>query len=287
MKKGLSIALWLVKIILGSALFALGFDLFLEPSHLNAGGLSGLAMVFIKLTGIGSVGVVSAVMNLPLFLMGGKKIGKRFFLGSLVGMLTSSIFLDLFTLIPAIETEPLMNALYGGLLCGAGLGIVFVEGGSTGGSDIIVRLLKLRWRNVPIGQISLVFDGTVAILTGLVFQDLTRTLYSAIAIFVTSKVIDAVVYSFDYSKVAVIITKEYEAIATAIDEKLQRGVTYLYGQGFYSQQDTKVILTAVKKQQLAELKELVVNADPRAFIILQEAHQVLGDGFSRYSKDSL
>lgn len=287
MKKGLSTALWVGKIILGSALFALGFDLFLEPNHLNAGGISGLAMVLIRIIGIGSVGVVSILMNLPLFVIGGKKIGKRFFIGSLIGMAASSVMLDLFALIPLLETEPLMSALYGGLLCGVGLGIVFAEGGSTGGSDIVVRLLKLRWRNVPIGQISLVFDGTVAILTGLVFQDLTRTLYSGIAIFVTSKVIDAVVYSFDYSKVALIITKQYETIAQGIDRKLQRGVTFLYGQGFYSREDTKVILTAVKKQQLAELKELVVEIDPNAFIIVQEAHQVLGDGFSQYSKHSL
>lgn len=287
MKKGFQNVIWVLKIIAGSAIFALGFDLFLEPNALNAGGMTGLAMVLIRILGFGSVGIVSALMNLPLFILGGVKVGKRFFIGSLIGMIVSSLLLELFLGIPVPEAEPLIAALYGGLLCGFGLGIVFITGASTGGSDIVVRLLKLRWRNVPIGQISLVFDATVALLTGLVFWDITRALYSGVAIFVTSKVIDAVVYSFDYSKVALIISKEYEKVAKAIDGNLQRGVTYLYGQGFFSGKDTKVILTAVKKQQLAELKELVVEIDPNAFIVVQEAHQVLGEGFSRYSKDSL
>lgn len=287
MKKAASVAMWIGKIVLGAILFALGFSLFLGPNDLNVGGVTGLAMVLIQLAGVGSVGLLSAAMNLPLFLVGGKRLGKRFFIGSALGTAVSSAMIDIFSVIPAPETEPLISALYGGLICGAGLGLVFAGGGTTGGSDIAARLIKLRWRNMPIGQITLIFDSTVTILTGLVYQDLTRTLYSAIAIFVSSKVIDAVVYSFDYSKVALIITKKYEEIAYAIDTKLRRGVTYLYGQGFYSQENTKVILTAVKKQQLAELKEVVVSMDPQAFIIVQEAHQVMGDGFSKYSEDSL
>ena len=112
-------------------------------------------------------------------------------------------------------------------------------------------------------------------------------LYSGVAIFVSGRVMDTVVYSFDYSKVALIISREHETIAKTITEKLERGVTYLQGTGYYSQKDTKVILTAIKRYQLAELKAMVAEIDPDAFIIVQEAHQVLGDGFSRYSKDAL
>ncbi len=287
MKRGFQTALWFGKIILGCGLFALGFDMFLEPNQLNAGGVSGLAMVFVKLAGIGTVGRVTALINLPLFALGGLKVGKKFFAGSLVGMAASSFFLDFFAVITPPPTEPVIAALYGGVLCGLGLGIVFMTGASTGGSDIVVRLLKLRLQHVPIGTINMAFDLTVAALTGIAFRELSPALYSGVAIFVTGQVIDAVVYRFDYSKVAMIISKDYEKIAKQIAVQLDRGATFLKGQGVYSGNDTKVVLTAVKKQQLADLKRLVVEIDPNAFIIVQEAHQVLGDGFSRYSKDEL
>ena len=277
----------IIKTILGCAVFALGFDMFLQPNGLNAGGISGLSMVIISIVKVGTIGVLTGLLNLPLFAVAGVKIGKRFFVLSLIGMLLSSIFIDLFALLPVPETDPLLASVYGGVLCGTGAGIVYTTGGSTGGSDIIVRLLKLRWRDVPIGLIATGFDLIVAILTGIVFRDVSRTLYSGIAIVISGQIVDAVVYRFDYSRVALIISREYEAVTTEIANKLGRGVTYLKGEGSYSGTETKVILTAVKRQQLTELKRLVVEIDPDAFIIVQEAHQVLGDGFSRYSRESL
>lgn len=280
--------LWnVIKVIVGCALFALGFNLFLEYHGLNAGGISGLSMILVELTGFGTIGVITAVINLPLFALGGLKIGKEFFWLSLLGMAFSSGFIDLFAYIPKPELDPLICALYGGVVCGLGLGIVFSTGGSTGGSDIIVRLLKLRWQNVPIGVINMSFDLCVAALTGIVFHNIQNALYSGVAIFVCGKVIDAVVYSFDYSKVALIISPHHEELARVIAEKLDRGATYLHGEGSYTGEEKKVVLTAVKRQQVADLKRLVVEIDPDAFIIVQDAHQVLGDGFARYSKYSL
>ena len=287
MKKVYQSGLWFGKIILGSVIFALGFNLFLEPNSLNAGGISGLAMILVHLLDFGSVGLITFVVNLPLFILGGMKIGKKFLIGSLAGMLATSIALDVLVVLPTPQVDPLLAALYGGLICGLGLGMVFSTGGSTGGSDIIVRVLKLRWANVPIGIINSVFDFTVAILTGLAFWDMSRTLYSGVAIFVTGRIIDAVVYRFDYSKVALIISDHHEDITRMINHDLDRGATYLHGEGSYSHQDKKVVLTVVKKQQIAELKRLVVEIDPNAFIVVQEAHQVLGEGFARYSHDSL
>ena len=278
---------WILATIAGSAIFAFGFSVFLEPHGLNAGGISGLAQVVVEVFDFGSIGMLSIIINLPLFILGGVKIGKRFFLGSLLGMTLSSLLIDLFGAMVSIQVEPLIGVLYGAVLSGFGLGMVFVCGTSTGGSDILIRLLKLKYRNVPIGQISMYFDAVVVILTGLAFQDVTKALYTGITVFVCGQVIDAVVYRFDYSKVALIISSEHEEIARQIGLKLDRGATFLHGEGTYTHAQTKVILTAVKKQQIAELKELVIRIDPNAFIIVQEAHQVLGDGFSRYSKDSL
>lgn len=288
-KKGkLLEALWfLVKMIVGNALFALGFNLFLTPNDLNAGGLTGLAMVFVHLLRFGSVGMLTMLMNLPLFAIGGMKIGKKFFWGSLIGMVSQSVLMDMLAFIPAPEVDPLLGALYGGVLGGIGLGMIYATGASTGGSDIIVRLLKRKYQNVPIGTITMCFDAFVAALTGIVFQDLTRTLYCGVSIFVSGQIIDAVVYSFDYSKVALIISKEYEKIAQVISDNLERGATYLNAEGAYTGKQTKVVFTVVKRQQIADLKRIVVETDPDAFIVLQEAHQVLGEGFARYSKDAL
>lgn len=286
-RKSLAYFAGVLKIVIGCALFGLGFNLFLAPNGLNAGGISGLSMSLVHLLNFGTVGSVTALINLPLFALAGIKIGKKFFFGSLLGMVLSAVFIDLFAILPVPQVEPLLAALYGSVLCGFGLGTVFATGASTGGSDIIVRLLKAKWRHVPIGTINMVFDAGVAVVTGLVFWDVACALYSGVAIFVTGQIIDAVVYRFDYSKVALIISPRYEEVAARIDEKLDRGATFLDAQGAYSRKNTKVVLTAVKKQQIAELKQLVVDIDPNAFIIVQEAHQVLGDGFARYTKDSL
>lgn len=278
---------WVIMIALGCAVFALGFDLFLEPNGLSAGGISGIAMILVHLAPVTTVGIATAVMNFPLFFFGGKKIGMRFFVGSIIGTVFFSLFIDLFASIPVPQTEPLLAAVYGGVICGAGLGLVFISNASTGGSDIVIRLLKMKYRNLPIGTISLAFDFVVCAATGLVFGNMSNMLYSLIAVYATSRLLDAVIYKFDFSRVAYIISREHQRIADAINDDLQRGITYLYGQGYYSGNDTKVILTAVKQGQLADLKDLVVRIDPNAFIIVQDAHQVLGDGFARHSHDSL
>lgn len=278
---------WIVETIVGSALFAVGFALFLEPNDMSPGGVSGMALVLIHLLGFGKVGSFTILINLPLFILGGMKIGKRFFMGSLLGMFLSSILIDLLAVVEMPPIEPVVAAIYGGIVCGLGLGIVFICGASTGGSDILARLLKLRYRNVPIGQITMIIDGLVAVMTGLVFQDITKALYTGITVFICGKALDMVVYRFDYSNVALIISAKYEKIAEGILQKLDRGATFLHGEGSYSHASTKVVLTAVKKRQITELKDLVMEIDPGAFVIVQEAHQVLGDGFARFSKNGL
>ena len=279
--------MWIPATIMGSALFSLGFSLFLQSNEINSGGISGLAMVIVELTGVGSVGVLTVLINLPLFILGAKKLGRRFFFGSLLGMLISSILIDAFALIPFSAPDTMICTLYGGVLCGIGVGIVFAAGTSTGGSDILIRLLKLRYRNVPIGQISMFFDVTVVVLTGIVFRDVSRALYSGLAAFICGQAVDLVVYRFDYSKVALIVTEQYAPIAQAVGDKLERGATYLQAEGSYSHKSTKVVLAVVKKRQLSELKELIMGIDPAAFVIVLEAHQVLGDGFKKYTRNSL
>ncbi len=273
----------LLMILAGAAIYALGFDLFLEPNGINGGGISGIGQLVAHLTPFKAIGTFVIICNIPLFCLAWRRLGRRFVLGSLIGMLASSVFIDLFSALPGVRVEPLMAGLCGGLASGCGLGLVFLRGASTGGADIIVRLVRQRLRSAPMGKIMLAFDGTVAVLTGLVFQDVNRVLYSAVALYVSSLALDAVIYGRNDSGIALVISEKYEEIAAAIDRKLQRGATLLRGVGAYTRQDKMVLLCAVKSQQVGRLQELVAEIDPDAFLILQKAHQVLGEGFGRYS----
>lgn len=287
-KKALTAALDILIIALGSLLYALAFDLFFLPNGLNSGGVTGLAMVFQKVTGLGSIGVVAIIANVPLFLAGFRRLGGKFFFGSLLGMLLSNAAIDTLVLVlPAVEVEPLLAALYGGLLAGAGLGLVFLRGASTGGSDIAVRLVQLRWRSLSMGRVMLLFDLLTVALTGIAYRDLNNALYSAVALYVSSIVLDAVIYGLDYSQVALIISDRYPEIVAAIDEKLDRGATLLHGSGAYTGSEKQVVLVALKKKQLPQLKEAIAQIDRNAFVIVQDAHQVQGEGFRRYSKEEM
>ncbi len=269
------------KITLGCAIFALGFDLFLEPNDLNVGGMSGLAMVLRKLLGFGSIGVLTAMLNVPLFLLGAKKLGKKFLFGSLAGMLLSSMFIDLFAGIPKPGTEILLDSLYGGLFVGAGLGLVFLAGATTGGSDIAAKLLRRRFRSASLGKVMLVIDLAIITLTGIVFQDLSRTLYSALPLAVSSVVMDQLLYGLDHSTVALIISERYMQVSKAIEVRLDRGATVLDGSGSYTGKPRPVLMSAVRQRELPEIKAIVREIDPDAFVILLPAHQVLGEGFRR------
>ena len=279
----------LLLVVIGGVIFALGFDLFLEPAGFSCGGVSGIAMLIVYATKSKwlTVGILSALINIPLFFFGYRQIGKYFFFGSMVGMATTSLCFDLFKLLPVPTVEPLLACIFGGVMIGAGVGIVFLGGASTGGVDIVARLLKLKFRNFPIGKLLLAMDLCTAVATGIVYGEFNNTLYSAVTLFLSSVVLDKVVYGLDYAKVALIVSDRYEEIAKAIDEQLDRGVTLLQGQGYYIRSNKYVLLSAVKRKQLAQLKELVMEIDPAAFIILQDAHQVLGDGFKRYDRNEL
>lgn len=280
--------LWVLTILAGIALYALAFDLFWKPSSLNGGGVSGLSLIIVRVTGIGSVGLFNFLINIPLFIAGRAKIGKRFFWGSCIGMTAASIFLDLFDKIPKPQLDtPLLAAIYGGVIGGLGVGLMIRAGASAGGSDILVRLIKMRHQNASVGTISMMIDTVIILLNALVFRDIQTALYSGVSVYIYSKVFDAVIYSFDYSRVALVISRRHEEIAGAITQSMHRGVTLLEGEGYYTHAHTKVVMTAISNKQLTELKELVTKVDPEAFMIIQDSHQILGEGFKKYSKTNL
>ena len=270
-------------ILLGCTVFSLGFDLFLDPNNINVGGITGIAMILRELLGFGSIGAYFAAINIPLFLLGYKELGRRFFIGSMLGMLFSTVLLDLLTIIPVPKIDLMLAALYGGGLPGLGLGLVFMAGASTGGSDIMAKLLRKRFRRLKLSRLMLILDIITVTLTGVVFHDITRTLYSALPLYVSALVMDSVIYGLDYSSMALIISDKYSEIVTEIARKLERGTTLLDAHGGYHGDSRQVVMCAIRRRQITELKDLVSRIDPNAFMILQDAHQVLGEGFMRYS----
>ena len=271
-------------ILFGSVCYAIGFDLFLMLHQVNAGGVSGASMLICAALGWdGGVGILTLGINVPLFLLGHRYLGKRFFVGSIVGTIATSAFIELFARIPAPQTDIMLGVLYGGVLVGLGLGVVFYAGASTGGVDIIASLLRKKFRSISVGNLMLAVDSAVIILTGVVYRDINKTLYSALTLFLCTTVLDAVIFGLNDSTVALIISDSYAVIAREIEDKLARGVTMLSGYGGYTGAEKMVLLVAVRKQQTTQLKMLVERIDPEAFLILQRSHQVLGNGFGRYS----
>ncbi|MBE6904707.1 MAG: YitT family protein [Ruminococcaceae bacterium] len=270
-------------VTLGCVLFALSFDLFLDPSRIAPGGVSGLAMVVKYLTGL-PIGVGILLMNIPLQITAFLKLGKRFILYTAYATALSSILIDLWAFLPAFTNDLLLASIYGGLLMGAGMGMVFAGGATTGGSDVISRLVRLRYPHVRLGKIILLVDCGIVAVSATVFQDINRALYAAISLYVSSLVIDMIMNGFDYATMIYIISDFSSEIAAKIQDKLERGVTYLNGQGAYEGAPKKVILCTVKRNESAALYDIVHEIDPNAFLIASEAHQVFGYGFSPYQK---
>ena len=275
----------LAVVAVGSAIFALAVALLLEPYGIVPGGVTGISLLLCEVFPVLPLGLTMIVINIPLFLVSWRLLGHQFLLYSGFGTLVSALLIDLFaTMLPPVETEPLLAGVFGGLLMGVGLGLVFMKGATTGGGDIIARLLKFPFPSMNIGRLILAFDGCVAIAAGFVFASVNNMLYAIITLFIGSHAIDGILYGMNVERMAFIISENIPAIVQSISSKLDRGATLLHGEGSYTGKERKIILCAVKRQQIAALKNLVKEADPNAFLILTEANEVLGEGFGDYSR---
>ena len=274
-------------ITLGSVIFALSFDWFFAVNRVAMGGVTGLAQVINILAPDLSVGTLAFLLNIPLFLAGWKFIGFHLLASSLFSMAVSSLAIDT---IAALHTfapmDPMLASLCGGALMGFGLGLVFAQGATTGGTDIVARLLKLKFPWLPMGKLVLVPDGVVLCLAALAFGRVEAALYGVVAIFVSGRVMDTVLYGLDTSKVAYIISDCWQEIAGVLLE-MNRGVTILRGRGAWTGDDKQVLLIAFKQKEIVQIKRAVHETDPRAFMIVCDAHDVLGEGFGNYQKEEI
>ncbi len=264
----------------GSVLYALSFNLFLTPNLIAPGGVSGIAIVINYLTSF-PVGVMIILLNIPLFLLSYLKFGGEFLFSSFFATALSSVIIDLTTGIPPFTEDPILAAVYGGILMGAGLGLVFIYGATTGGSDILSRLIKLRFPHVRMGRMMLFVDAVIISASAVAFRDINSALYAIITLYLSSKVIDVILYGTDYEKLAYIISDRCDEISRKIQEDLERGVTLLYGEGGYTKRQKKIIMCALKRQQASKAAQIASEIDPDAFVIVVEAHEILGDGFGR------
>ncbi len=267
---------------LGAFLTALGLDLFLIPAKVTAGGVSGLATVLHYVINV-PVGLTMLVLNVPLFLMGIYRLGSRFGFRSLYGTLVLSLFIDgMAPYVPVVTTDPLLSSLYGGVLVGLGLGLVFRSRGTTGGTDLGAAIIR-TYTGANVGQILFLMDGAVVLLTGIAFKSWELALYSLITIFVSAWLIDLVQEGISYAKAFFIISDKSAAMTKAVLCELERGTTLLRGSGAYSGQDKDVLLVVVNRSEVSRLKDLVHSVDKQAFVIQTNVHEVLGEGFKPLS----
>ena len=272
----------------GSILYGFAFDWFYPPNQIGYGGITGVGQVVNAFVPLIPIGMFVLVVNIPLFLLGWRLLGGHLLVSSLYSMALSSVAVDVFPLlIDFPPMDPMLAAVCGGALIGLALGLIFAQGATTGGTDLIARLVKLRVSWVSMGKLLLVIDTAVVVLVALAFQSLTTALYGLIAQVVCAYVTDLVLYGLDTSKVAYIITDRPQPMIEAIDRLLDRGVTILHGEGGYSGQPKQVLLCAFKQKQIVPLKQLVHQLDPDAFLIVCNAHEVLGLGFHRYQQHDL
>ena len=275
-------------IALGSVLFGLAFDWFFDPNQVAMGGITGLAQVINALLPGIPVGVLTIVLNVPLFIAGWRYIGFHLLASSLFSMAVSSVAIDLIAVAyPFGPMDPMLATLCGGALMGLSLGMVFSQGATTGGTDIVARLLKLRWPWLPLGKLILVPDGVVLALAALAFGRVEAALYGAVGLFVATRVMDTVLYGLDTSKVAYIISDQWETLIQVLLKEQDRGVTILRGQGAYTGRDKQVLMVAFKQRDIVQIKRTVHQLDPQAFLIVCDAHDVLGEGFGDYQKEEI
>ena len=275
-------------ITLGSAAYALGFVWCYAPNGVAFGGITGVAQIINYLIPAFPIGVTVIVLNIPLFLLGWKLIGGRLLVSSLYAMFISSVFIDLLTPLHDWQPmEPLLACIYGGVLMGLSLGLIIMQGATTGGTDLIARLLKLKLKWLPMGKLLMGTDLAVIVLVSLTFQTLNTALYGLVALYISTIVMDGVLYGLDTAKVAYIISDQNKEIADAIVHDLDRGVTILHGQGAYTGAEKEVLMCAFKQKEIAAIRTAVKEIDPNAFLIVCNAHEVLGEGFRDYKKDDL
>ncbi len=281
MKKSTNTIVEFLGLVIGSLFMGVGLNMFFKPYTIAPGGLSGLSVVISKFTGL-SVSTIMLIIGVPLLVFSIKILGKKDAIKTFIGMMILSIVLRITEPLATISVteDVLLSAISGAILLGIGLGIVFRVDGSTGGTDLIALMINRVIPSLPVSKCLTIIDGMVVLSAGIVNGHIETGLYSAIALYIIVKVIDAIISGFDYSKAFMIITEDREELKSAILNEVKRGVTVLDAKGGYTNNDKSILLVVVNnKKQEVHLKKLIKRVDSSAFIIVSDVHEVLGEGF--------
>lgn len=273
-------------ILLGSISYSIAIAYFLEPSHISPGGVSGIATVLHFLFEL-PTGIMIIVLNVPLFILGFIFLGFKFLAKTAIATVVSAAFVDL---VPVIIPEPftgerILASLYGGLLLGLGIGLIMMRGATTGGTDIAAKLIHRKFPSVTMGRGILMLDAVVVIITAVVYSDIESALFTVIAIFASSKLIDMLLYGTDNGKILYIVSPKYREIADEIISGVDRGVTFLPATGAYTNTPHTMIMCAVRSSQVVKVRSLIRHIDPNAFVMVAEAGAILGEGFGKNETD--
>jgi uncharacterized membrane-anchored protein YitT (DUF2179 family) len=272
----------IILVILGNACYALSFNMFLLGNNIAPGGFSGIAAIINYLTGI-SVGGLVFVMNIPLFIISYRKMGKKFIIKSIFSVAVLSVLLDAFAILPIVTTDRLMASLYGGAIMGIGVGFSYIANAAAGGTELLSRLIIRYVKNLTMGKMMLLADGFVVLMAIVVYGNIESGLYAAMTVYLTSKVADGFIGGFDYANICYIVTDYPTEVSEVLMEATGRGVTNLKGTGMYTNQPRPVLMMVIKKTELVKVKELINMVDANAFFIVSEALEVLGQGFKTLS----
>lgn len=286
--KKLSAHRWVSKLTLllvGSVVYAASIGLFLDPNHLSAGGVAGVAQIASEFLPVGT-GILVLVMNLPVLALGWWKFGRRFFILTALVLLTSSPLIDLFSMFPLTE-DRVLAALGGGVLLGTGMGLLFRAGASSGGLDIITKVVRLRFPHLKTGVIFFVLDAIIIGASALVFGGLDVALYATVGILVSTFIMNYVLYGSDEARMVYIISNEPEKVAELLVLNLNLGGTFLNGYGAYTGKEKKVLMCVMRPKQLPAARELAASVDPGAFLIVAGVSAVFGEGFKAHNAEEL
>lgn len=280
---------WLMMAV-GCAVFSVAIAVFLEPSGIAPGGASGIAIILNVMTGF-PTGTAILLINIPLLILGMIGVSREFAVRSVYATVFLSLMTDfvsfLYSKIPVLTTDPFLCSVAGGVLTAVGMAFVFRHGGSTGGTDIVARLIRKKRRDVPTGKIFLAVDSVIIAASAVFSRKIDSALYAAVALFVTTKVLDMLLYGTDEAKFLVIISSVPEKIAEGLLREIDCGVTYANGYGGYTGHDKKIILCAVKKHNYPRVKDMVNSIDPTAFMIVSSASEIYGEGYKMHGAEEL
>ena len=270
----------LVHDLAGSFIFAIGIICFVNPAKLAPGGMSGIAIMINHIWGA-SIGLMAFLLNIPLLILSWCFLGRKMTVKTLKSLLINSIMVDVVGagILPRYVGDRMIGAVFGGVLMGVGLAAVFMRGSNTGGTDILSFLVRKWFPHLPIGRIMIFVDGMILLLSMYVFDNLEAGLYGAISLFCCSKVIDTIVYGFDKGVMVTVISDHNRRIAEHIMTEVERGVTFLKGEGAYTGMERDVLICAVRRQEFARVKAIIYTYDQDAFIITSETQEVRGEGF--------